>query len=136
MHGRIWDTFSKPDPGGAALPKVGEWVLQAINEDGITSGPAAFAGPWVGTYTDQQHFVYLDHQGTLWDSFYVSGSNNWHLQHINNGGTTSGPPASMDFVSIWCDLTGTQQHFTYLGADDHMIYDRSGMERGTLGLLV
>jgi hypothetical protein len=120
-HGQIWDTFSKPD-NAAPFPTVSEWVLQRINLDGNTSGPPAVAGPFCGTYSDQQHFVYFDDRGTLWDSFYVHGSNDWHLQHINNGGCTVGPPARLDFVSIWVDPTGSQQHFTYWGADRN-IYD-------------
>lgn len=119
--GTIWDVFSKPDPS-ESLPTVQEWDYQRLNLGGNTDGPSAVMGPWVGTYSDQQHFVYLAPDGTLWDSFYVNGSNNWHLQHINNGGATSGPPASGDFVSIWTDPTGEQQHFTYLGRDRN-IYD-------------
>ena len=116
--GNIWDSYYDPGPNN--------WTLQRINggAGGTTGGPAAVLGPFMGVYTDQQHFAYLDHTGAIWDSWYRQG---WNLQKINLGGMTSGPaaatgPEGFAGMSIWVDHTGTQQHFTYLGADG-AIYD-------------
>jgi hypothetical protein len=114
--GNIWDSFYRPD--------IGSWNLQRINNGGVTQGPVAVAGPFIGVYHDQQHFAYIDSAGNLWDSFY-DGSG-WNLQKLNAGGKTSGPAAmtggEAKLVSIWNDPTDTQQHFTYLGSDSG-IYD-------------
>jgi hypothetical protein len=115
-QGNIWDSFYRPD--------TGKWSAQKINSGGVTKGPAAVLGPFIGVYHDQQHFVYLDSAGNLWDSWY--DGDGWALQKINAGGNTSGPAAqtggAASWVSIWNDPTDTQQHFTYLGADN-AIYD-------------
>jgi hypothetical protein len=91
------------------------WHLQKINDGGATSAPPAAGNLFVSVFGDQQHFAYCDKAGNLEDPFYIRGSNNWHLQKINDGGATSGPPAAGNlFVSVF----GEQQHFAYL--------DRSG----------
>jgi hypothetical protein len=114
--GTIWDSFYRPD--------TEKWSLQQINNGGVTKGPVAVLGPFIGVYHDQQHFAYLDSAGNLWDSWY-DGSR-WGLQKINAGGNTSGPAAQTggpaNLVSIWTDPSNTQQHFTYLGRDN-AIYD-------------
>lgn len=111
------------------------WHLQRINNGGTTSGPPAAGNLFVSVYQhapivsllpqqlgagptqpgllqstvpQEQHFVYLDHSGNIEDAFF-DGSR-WHLQRINNGGTTSGPAAAGNlFVSVY----GVQQHFAY-----------------------
>jgi hypothetical protein len=114
--GNIWDSYYRPD--------TGKWNLQQINNGGVTKGPVAVAGPFIGVYHNQQHFTYLDSAGNLWDSFYNGSS--WGLQRINAGGVTSGRAAMVggaaSLVSIWTDPSNTQQHFTYLG-NDNAIYD-------------
>jgi hypothetical protein len=114
--GNIWDSYYRPD--------TGKWNLQQINNGGVTKGPVAVAGPFIGVYHDQQHFAYLDSAGNLWDSQYNGSS--WSLQRINAGGNTSGRAAMVgtaaSLVSIWTDPSNTQQHFTYLG-NDNAIYD-------------
>jgi len=114
--GNIWDSFYRPD--------TGNWNLQQINNGGVTNGPAAVAGPFVGVYQDQVHFAYIDAAGNIMDSWY--NGNGWAVQKINAGGNTSGRAAlvggPVSLVSIWTDPSNTQQHFTYLG-NDSAIYD-------------
>jgi hypothetical protein len=102
-------------------PSRNNWNLQKINNGGNTAGPSAFEGPFVGVLHSQQHFTYIDNAGNLWDSWYDGPNNRWTLQKINNGGSTSGPPARFgswaNWVSVWVDGSGEQQHFTYIGAD-------------------
>ena len=76
-------------------------------------------------YGQQQHFVYRDALGGIWDSYYDQESNTWHLQQINAGGTTSGPLAfDNPFVSVF----GEQQHFAY--RDDAGTIWNSWYDRG------
>jgi CubicO group peptidase (beta-lactamase class C family) len=97
--------------GGWHLQRVNQGVT-IINEPTMTNGPAAaLHGLFVSVYVNQQHFCYLDPGGTIWDAFYDGSA--WHLQKINNGGQTNGPPAVGDlFVSVY----NNQQHFSYRDA--------------------
>jgi hypothetical protein len=124
-YGNIWDSFF-----GAGKPETpATWQFQRINNpdnSGLpiqkTPGPPAVSGPFIGVFTDQQHFVYLDNQGNIWDSFYIAHNNSWNLQQINKDGNQNWPTARIDHVSIWTSNNDTQQHFTYLGMD-FAIYD-------------
>jgi hypothetical protein len=100
--GTIWDAWY--DSGS------NRWSLQQINAGGLTNGNPAAAGPFVSVFGEQQHFVYVDRVGTIWDSWYDAGRNLWSLQQINSGGLTGGPAAaSGPFVSVY----NQQQHFAY-----------------------
>ncbi|HUX66621.1 MAG TPA: hypothetical protein VMV31_03950 [Terriglobales bacterium] len=102
------------------------WHLQRINNGGATNGPEAAGNLFVSVYTataaapfttgtPQQHFAYLDRAGNIVDAFF-DGSR-WHLQRINNGGTTAGPAAADSlFVSVYAPtpFTLAQQHFAYI----------------------
>jgi hypothetical protein len=84
--GIIWTARPNPMPGGTAV-----------------------GTPFVSTFDNQQHFVFRNREGTIWDSYYARSDNSWHLQPIN----TSGPPAVSDmFVSVF--TSADQQHFVYL----------------------
>jgi hypothetical protein len=115
--GNIWDPFYRPD--------INNWNLQRINNGHCTNGPPAVNGPYIGVYGNQQHFAYIDNSGNVWDSFFDGNEQRWHLQKINNGGCTYGPAALLGSyknpVSIM-NVTNTQQHFIYVGAD-RAIYD-------------
>jgi rubredoxin len=123
-EGGIQDVFYCPDCSGE------KWVVQQINQSGLTDAPAALAGPFVNVFSghDQQHFVYRAAGGTIWDVFYCPGCSGkkWSKQQINcnsqsNCPRTSqsadavskGPEASSDpFVSTYSEHN--QQHFAYL----------------------
>src|SRR5882762_3955025 len=63
---------------------------------------------FVSDFHDQQHFVWNDGSGRLWDSFYAQADDNWHFQEIN----TEGHPAAGNlFVSVFG--AADQQHFVY-----------------------
>ena len=49
------------------------WNLQQINggaPNGQTDGPLSWMPVLVSVFGDQQHFVYTDTNGTLWDAWY------------------------------------------------------------------
>jgi hypothetical protein len=112
QDGVIWDSWYDGEGG---------WHLQKINGlDGETNGPVAIAGPFIGVFHDQQHFVYLDKTGIIWDSWY-DGNGNWKLQEINFLGSNdpsvfidTRPGAPLPVVAVWTDGSNSQQHFTYL----------------------
>ena len=113
-NGDIWDAFYRPGCSGNG------WLLQKINDGGVTTGPPAIAGPFIDTYAehDQQHFAYLSDNGDIWDAFYCPGcsGDQWRLQKINNGGATSAPAAvAAPFVNVYSG--NDQQHFVYLAAN-------------------
>ena len=82
--GVIWTARPNPMPGGTAV-----------------------GTPFVSAFNDQQHFVFRNRDGTIWDSYYIRGAG-WHMQPIN----TAGPPAAGDmFVSVF--TAADQQHFVY-----------------------
>lgn len=81
----IWTARPNPMPGGTAV-----------------------GSPFVSAFNDQQHFVFRNRDGTIWDSYYVRQDNSWHMQPIN----TAGAPAAGDmFVSVFA--AADQQHFVY-----------------------
>jgi len=92
----------------------GHWNLQKINNNGNTSGPAAAPGThpfvWVDPSNTQQHFTYLAADLAVYDAFWDSDANNWHLQKINNGGNTSGPAATGEPAAC---CFNQQQHIGY-----------------------
>ena len=105
------------------------WNLQQINDgvgsaaQGLTSGPFAVSDPFVSVFGEQQHFVYRDDHGLIWDAWYNGANGAWTLQNVNSApvgnGKTNGPPAVGDpFVSVF----GEQQHFVYRG-DNGVIWD-------------
>jgi hypothetical protein len=82
--GVIWTARPNPMPGGTAV-----------------------GSPFVSAFNDQQHFVFRNRDGTIWDSYYIRGAG-WHMQPIN----TAGAPAAGDmFVSVF--TAADQQHFVY-----------------------
>jgi hypothetical protein len=86
--GTIWDSWYDG--------KKETWNLQQINAGGLTEGPAAAAFLFISPLKLgelEQHFVYVDSEGTIWDSWYDVENDNWNLQQINGGGLTDGPPA-------------------------------------------
>jgi hypothetical protein len=109
------------------------WHLQQINNGPPTvpgeyvacpQAPVANAfGPFVCTFTDQQHFTYLDLNLNIQDCWYDGATNQWNLQQINNAtGQPTVPgeyvacpqaPVANAFGPFVCTFTD-QQHFTYL----------------------
>ena len=88
-----------------------EVFLVADANGGQTVSPIAVIAPYVSVYGSQQHFVYPDLAGTLWDSWW--DGNGWNLQQINGAGgqTPDGPPTvGGPFVSAY----NNQQHFAYV----------------------
>ena len=113
--GLIWDSWYDGEGG---------WHLQQINGfEGQTSGPVAFAGPFINVFNDQQHFVYLEKNGNIWDSWY-DGQGSWKPQQLNNVPITDNVPrafidtrpgAPLPVVAVWNYYANDpQQHFTYL----------------------
>jgi hypothetical protein len=110
-NGNIWDSWYDGD--------ANTWKLQKINAGGNTSGPTASGrsemgdiGPvsiWVAG--SQQHFTYLGMDSVVYDAFWDTSSNSWHLQKINAGGNTTGPLASS--FPFACVFNG-QQHIGYV----------------------
>lgn len=88
--------------------------LQQINLHGgrTPTAPAAAAGPFVWTVSNQQHFTYTDEEGRIWDSWY---DGHWNCQQITGaGGRTPTAPAAVGgpFASVY----GSQQHIFYRDA--------------------
>jgi rubredoxin len=122
------------------------WNLQQINGGTVTTVPgepvvvpyapaAAGSGPFVCTFGDQQHFVYIDNPvvGNLQDCWYDDATSEWRLQQINNGSnpTVPGEPVAVaDAPAGWggpfvCTF-GDQQHFTYIDVNGNLqdcVYD-------------
>jgi hypothetical protein len=121
-EGAIWDAFY--DYGNNS------WHLQKINMGGCTTGPKTVGFPFVSVYWNgQQHVLYRDAEGNIWDSWYDNGANAWKLQKINAGGCTTGPAAVSDpsasvfgtvmFFGSTTILPG-QQHITYRDASSNI----------------
>ena len=106
--GTIWDSYFVPKRQiGPIVLKDGSWHTQPIN----TAGPPAASDVFVSVFpaADQQHFVYLDRSGNIWDSFYVTSEDAWRYQQIQTHGHV---PAGPIFVSAFYD----QQHFVWRDA--------------------
>ena len=121
-EGLIWDSW---------YDGQGQWNLQRINGvGGITAGPAAIAGPFIGLFHQQQHFAYVDGSGIIWDSWY-DGQGNWKLQEINFLASNDSPAyidpnpgAPGPTIAVWTDPgNNSQQHFTYRTTDPFRIMD-------------
>ncbi|MFI5449257.1 MAG: hypothetical protein ACHQ03_05770, partial [Candidatus Bathyarchaeia archaeon] len=89
------------------------------------TAPAAVGDVFVSVYNpgggdSQQHFTYLDKNGTIWDAWYDYGGG-WHLQNICSPGNNITAPAAVGdvFVSVYNPGTGndSQQHFVYVDKD-------------------
>jgi hypothetical protein len=97
----IWDAFFvRPEN---FLQKA-KWRFQEINTNGRPTASDIFVS--VFDSADQQHFVYRDSVGNIWDSYYVRGNNSWHFQQIDTHGHV---PVGEIFVSAFFD----QQHFVF-----------------------
>jgi len=68
----------------------------------------AVATPFVSAFYDQQHFVFRNKYGNVWDSFYSQSDKGWHFQQINFNGIPANGGA---FVSVFD--SADQQHFAY-----------------------
>jgi hypothetical protein len=83
---RKWPgTLAQQINGGALTTVPGEPVA-------VPDAPAAGgSGPFMRTFGDQQHFVYIDNSeiGNLQDCWYDDATSGWHLQQINNGTKTT-----------------------------------------------
>src|SRR5208283_2668040 len=119
--GKIWDVFYDYQNGS------GKWNLQQINagsNSSVTSSPPSIGNVFVSAYNpgggdSQQHFTYLDKNGTIWDAWYDYGGG-WHLKNICSPGNNITAPATVGdvFVSVYNPGGGDkQQHFTYLDKD-------------------
>jgi outer membrane protein assembly factor BamB len=115
-QGAIWDSYYSSSDNSWHLQQIN---FRSQNPNAMTSGPAAVEGPFINTFAghDQQHFAYRDNRGAIWDSYYSSGDNSWHLQQINlrsqnAGAVTDGPAAATGpFVDTFSGHG--QQHFAY-----------------------
>jgi outer membrane protein assembly factor BamB len=104
------------------------WSLQQI-----TTRPAPVGNIFVSTFAagglQQQHFVFRDENGNVWDRFFDQGDKTWHFQKINedshdsrnscphNTGTSKTPSAASDvFVSDFLE----QQHFVFADATNNV----------------
>ena len=89
--------FAYQEDGGAigdAFWNGSHWAFQQINlqrsnPDAKTDGNAAAArgGPFICPYHNQQHFAYLDQNGSgaIWDAFWDGDNSQWDLQRLNLG---------------------------------------------------
>jgi hypothetical protein len=68
----------------------------------------AVGTPFVSAFNDQQHFVFQNNDGVIWDSYYEQADNGWHFQQINYTGI---PASGGAFVSVFD--SADQQHFAY-----------------------
>jgi hypothetical protein len=78
--------------------------------------------PFVSVFRDQQHFVFRNMDGAVWDSFYARAENKWHFQQVNFSGI---PATGGVFVSVFD--AADQQHFAYtdgVGNIWHSLYRR------------
>ena len=78
----------------------GTWTLQWITggfSTSKTNGPQASLGVppyvWVDYTNTQQHFTYLGADRAIYDAFWDSDGQAWHLQKLTLGGKTDGPEA-------------------------------------------
>jgi CubicO group peptidase (beta-lactamase class C family) len=107
--GALWDAwFNGPD---------GAWTAQQITAGiaGITAGPPPAGDPFVFVFGQQQHFVYPDSFGVLWDAWFDSGDGSWKLQQINAGGRTTSPLITDTIGAgvVFANSMGRQQHIAY-----------------------
>ncbi len=122
-----------PTPVGSSAPLAAAMMsmpggLLSLSWDGTntntgiiwTSRPNPHAqhivgNPFVSVLHDQQHFVFRDKNGAIWDSFYLRGEDRWRFQEIN----TNGHPAASDtFVSVFD--SADQHHFVYPDSFGHV----------------
>jgi hypothetical protein len=109
-----------------------EWVAcpdaPPVGAGLVSYGYPAFGGAslFVCTFGNQQHFTYLDGNSNLQDCFYDGDTNQWHLQQINGGKTTTvanewvacpkAPAVGGGFnlvPSVFVCTFRNQQHFVY-----------------------
>jgi hypothetical protein len=121
-EGLVWDSFYE-NVSGHGHPQG--WNFQQIpTVDSNKNQHFAASDIFVSVFLDtQQHFVYRDKEGLVWDSFYenVSGHGHpqgWNFQQINTSehdtdkecGSSPPSAASDVFVSVFLN---TQQHFSF-----------------------
>ncbi len=70
-------------------------------------------GPVVSVFHDQQHFVFRDEDGAIWDSFYVRTDNSWHFQEINIEDDQGGVHPAAGDIAVSVFDAADQQHFAY-----------------------
>jgi hypothetical protein len=80
---------------------------------------------FVCTFADEQHFAYIDENGSIQDCWYNGKTNSWNLQQINNangrGPTVPGEPVACPQATAGGGVPGVfvcafrdQQHFAYI----------------------
>jgi hypothetical protein len=109
----------------------GHWAVQKINNSGVTQGPPAAAGThpfiWVDPSNTQQHFTYLGSDQAVYDAYWSSNSNSWHLQKITESGSVTNGPGSAG-MPMAC-IFNQQQHIAYRDSSGNLWdswYDGSG----------
>ncbi len=65
------------------------------------------SAPLISVFHDQQHFVFRNRQGELWDSYFRRGDRTWHFQQVNYNGIEAASFAISVFGAA------DQQHFVY-----------------------
>jgi hypothetical protein len=115
-EGAIWDAFYEHGNNS--------WNLQQINLGGCTTGPRTVGFPFVSVYWNgQQHVLYRGADGSIWDSWYDNGNNEWKLQKVNLGGCTNGPAAVSDpSVGVYGAATVLFGTETILPGQFHVAY--------------
>jgi hypothetical protein len=88
-------------------------IIWASRPNPNTKGVAGI--PFVSVFHDQQHFVFRDKHGAIWDMFYQKDQNTWSFQQISTNGL---PSASNIFVSAFA--SADQQHFVYTDSTGHI----------------
>jgi CubicO group peptidase (beta-lactamase class C family) len=97
----------------------GAWNAQQITAGGpfagLTAGPPPAGDPFVSVFGQQQHFVYSDLFGVIWDAWHDGGDGQWKLQQINAAGATTAPLLAdpTDSRAIFVNTLSQQQHFAY-----------------------
>jgi CubicO group peptidase (beta-lactamase class C family) len=111
VDGALWDALFD---GATSL-----WTAQLIagGAGSRTAGPPPASDPFVSVFGQQQHFIYADAFGVLWDAWFDGATSAWQLQQINAGGVSDAPllgatAGAVAFVASFQQ----QQHFAFLDA--------------------
>jgi hypothetical protein len=126
--GNIWDSFYVRSQDKWRCAQINTGWQPANPKPGncqqvMTGTHPAVRNVFVSDFFDQQHFVYTDSAGNIWDSFYVRSQDKWRCAQINTGWqpanptpgdcrqvkTGTRPAVGNVFVSVFHD----QQHFVY-----------------------
>jgi hypothetical protein len=84
-------------------------IIWASRPDPITRHMVG--SPSVSVFHDQQHFVFRDKNGAVWDAFFATSEQKWHFQEVPT--EPQHGAASDVFVSVFNYLLLDEQHFTY-----------------------